>query len=148
VGLKPKPILKDGATRAGLNLKYMKYYLATTTVYKRKPAFLNEEIKNCFEKILLKKEKELKFKIVEFVVMYEHVHLILGLSDKQNISSIMHHIKGSSSRYIFQQTPFLKFDMNSNNFWTRRFHAELLPNRKSLFAAIQYVKNHNKKHGL
>ena len=125
----------------------MRYYLITSTVYKRKPAFLNPEIRRCFERILLKKKDELGFRIVEYVTILEHIHLVLELKPQEDLPKIMQHIKGASSRYIFQEFPDLKMDMESNNFWTRRYYTRLLKDRRALNAAIRYVRGHLGKHG-
>lgn len=49
--------------------------------------------------------------------MPDHVHLLLSIPPKQNISSFMGYLKGKSAMMIFQKHGNLKYKFENCNFW-------------------------------
>jgi len=57
---------------------------------------------------------------------YDHMHLLLRLSDPEDLSSVMHLLKGSSSRTVTLQFPELRAEMGKS-FWQKSFGRRLVP---------------------
>ena len=51
----------------------------------------------------------------------DHVHLLIRLKPKQTLSSAMHRLKGTSSRYMFLRFPELRVDIGHNAFWQKGY---------------------------
>lgn len=49
--------------------------------------------------------------------MPDHVHLLLSIPPKQNISSFMGYLKGKSSMMIFKDHGNLRYKFGNSNFW-------------------------------
>lgn len=75
-------------------------YFITTKVKNGERFFKSERIGNIFIKILNNLQKELKFKIYTWVLMPNHYHLLIGLPENLNLSSLMHRLNGSSANII------------------------------------------------
>ncbi len=73
----------------------------------------------------------------------DHMHLLIGLKDDQDLSWAVKQFKAISSRRIFQEMKMLKQDLRINNFWARRFgFKEICPEK--IQTVIDYVLNQKK----
>ena len=54
--------------------------------------------------------------------MPDHVHLLLSIPPKQNISSFMGYLKGKSAMMIFQKHGNLKYKFGNCNFWSTGYY--------------------------
>src|SRR4051794_37434399 len=57
---------------------------------------------------------------------YDHLHLLVRISDSRNLSSVMHLLKGSSSRTITVHYPELRAEMGKS-FWQKSFGRRIVP---------------------
>ena len=57
---------------------------------------------------------------------YDHLHLLLRVPDAGNLSSVMHLLKGSSSRTVTLNYPELRAEMGKS-FWQKSFRHRLVP---------------------
>lgn len=122
----------------------MKTYFISCPVKKRLPVFLSKKVREICFKSFLNTAKKFKYKLLAFVIMPDHFHLLVGSKDDQG--KTVKNFKGSSARAIFLELPELKIDMRSSNFWPKGYHC-LLVNIKDLNNFIKYIKNNplNKK---
>lgn len=54
--------------------------------------------------------------------MPDHVHLLLLIPPKQNISSLMGYLKGKSSMMIFKDHGNLRYKFRNSNFWATGYY--------------------------
>ena len=73
----------------------------------------------------------------------DHMHLLIGLEEQQDLAWAVKLFKGISSRKIFQEFRFLKQDFRVNNFWARRYGAKEVP-PEGIKTTIKYVLNQKK----
>ena len=60
--------------------------------------------------------------IVEGHLMPDHVHLLLSIPPKMNISSFMGYLKGKSSMMIFKDHANLRYKYGNCNFWATGYY--------------------------
>ena len=60
--------------------------------------------------------------IIEGHMMADHVHLLLSIPPKQNISSFMGYLKGKSSMMIFKEHGNLRYKFGNSNFWATGYY--------------------------
>ena len=60
--------------------------------------------------------------ILEGHMMADHVHLLLSIPPKQNISSFMGYLKGKSSMMIFKDHGNLRYKFGNSNFWATGYY--------------------------
>ena len=60
-----------------------------------------------------------KFRVHDFVVMPDHVHLLVGCDPQFGIHRLVKYLKGTSSRYLRQEFPQLKRRLPS--LWTNSY---------------------------
>jgi putative transposase len=107
-------------------------HFITFSCYQRKPFLASARARNLFVKILGQVRTRYRFKLVGFVLMPEHVHLLLSEPPactpskviqvlKQRVSRAMRGKKRSSSRNQFN-LPFPHEAAEPKRFWQRRFY--------------------------
>ncbi len=86
----------------------------------RKPV-LEGEIAEDVKQLLLDTAKRAGIELLEVESAYDHVHLLVAASEGQTLPSIMHQLKGTSSRLLSLKHPELRFDMGTNSFWQKSY---------------------------
>jgi REP element-mobilizing transposase RayT len=103
----------------------LRYFHVSFSTKGRKPALVDEVgalIRDSFFAIA----KRTGLEVLELMAIEDHVHLLLGLSDQQKLSTAMHDLKGASAHEVFGTFPELRFDMGSNSFWQKGYGARLV----------------------
>ena len=77
-----------------------KFYFITTVTYKRYPYFCHNEFCEIFINNLYISKKIKKFNTYGWVILPDHIHLLLNVIGKHNISQIMQSVKMNASRDI------------------------------------------------
>ena len=77
------------------------HYLTTST-YRRTPVFKSERFKREFIATLAELRAELGFRLLGYVPMPEHFHLLVWPSDRADPSQIMQRLKGRTARSILK----------------------------------------------
>ncbi|HZE22918.1 MAG TPA: transposase [Blattabacteriaceae bacterium] len=83
-----------------------------------------------------------KFKIHDFVVMPNHVHLLMTVSGEMSIEKAVGMIKGKFSYRLQKETGYL------GGIWQRGFSEVRVDNRKSFLAHRDYIEQNPAKAGL
>ena len=60
------------------------------------------------KELILEKQTEYNYKVLDMEVMSDHVHLILDVNPKNGIFSVVSKIKGYTSRILRQEFPIIK----------------------------------------
>lgn len=82
------------------------YHVIFCPKYRRK--VLTSPIDNDLKTLLLPKEKEYKFKVLELEVMPDHVHLLIEVCPQVGIHSVVSKLKGFTSHELRSKYPSLK----------------------------------------
>jgi len=85
------------------------------------------------------------FQLVEFNTWLDHAHLLIFVRIGENLSAVMHQLKGESARRIFLEFDGLKQQTGLNNLWGRRFHADEIP-PEAVEQVQQYIRDQEAIH--
>ena len=93
-----------------------KYHIIFTPKYRRKIIYnkYRESIRDIIKSLCSYKGIE----ILEGHLMPDHVHLLLSIPPKYNVSSVMGYLKGKSSLMIFERHANLKYQFGNRHFWS------------------------------
>jgi putative transposase len=107
-------------------------HFITFSCYQRKPLLGSAHAKNVFVKILGEVRKRHPFLLVAYVLMPEHVHLLVGEPAKGTLSKVMQVLKQRISRALRKRKrrssrgqlrlPFSEEKCEPKRFWQRRFY--------------------------
>lgn len=97
-----------------------KYHLVFIPKYRRKVIYnkLREDIQGYIKDLCKWKGVE----ILEGHMMPDHIHLLLSIPPKTNISSFIGYLKGKSAMMIFERHYELKYKVSTRNFWARGYY--------------------------
>ncbi len=97
-----------------------KYHIIFIPKYRRKVIYnkLRTDIRVYIQDLCRWKGVE----IVEGHLMPDHVHLLLSIPPKMNISSFMGYLKGKSSMMIFKDHANLRYKYGNCNFWATGYY--------------------------
>jgi len=91
------------------------YHIIWSTKYRRK--ILNDNIQNRIKEIILNKQKDWLYEVIEMELMEDHIHLLIDVDPNLGINKIIGRIKGITSNLIRKEFP----EINSKvpTLWTR-----------------------------
>lgn len=99
------------------------------------------------------------FNLIAFVILPDHVHLLIQPGSKITISKIMHCIKRNISRSanIMLQNPHYNTNAGEDDHlrlqgkrdfaWQHSFHDHIIRSDEDLYAHIEYIRYNPEKHG-
>ncbi|MCK4224915.1 MAG: transposase [candidate division Zixibacteria bacterium] len=73
-------------------------HLVTSKTYRSARIFSNENATELFIQTIFETKEKLNFLLIAFVVMPDHIHLMIVPDKRNTISDVMRHIKGRFSR--------------------------------------------------
>lgn len=110
--------------------------LITTNTEGRKPIFRSEAAIQMFLCVIGEVRRDAGLEIFAWVVMPDHVHLVLRASPPLTMGHSMQLIKGRfANRYN-------EFHSRQGRVWQDRYHTRVLTSERAVAAAIEYV-HHN-----
>ena len=92
-----------------------KYHIIFTPKYRR--SVLETPIDSRLKELILEKQEDYGYEIIEMEVMPNHVHLLISIQPDVNIRSMISNLKGYTSRILRQEFPELETRLPS--LWTR-----------------------------
>ena len=107
--------------------------LVTSNTAERTAIFSSDGVARLFIQILHEVRLETDCELLAFVVMPDHVHLVLQCAAPHPIGQVMQLIKGRFSRRYNEMTG------KSGRVWQSRYHERALRGERELFSAIEYV---------
>lgn len=99
--------------------------------------------RDVFLQVLDDVRKQRRFLLAGYVVMPEHVHLLVSEPDTGTPSTIMQLLKQNVSRLLRLETP-----SDDSPFWQRRFYDFNVWTRKKQFEKLHYMHMNPVKRGL
>ena len=131
----------------------------TTSTYRRTQIFNSELFKREFVATLAELRAELGFRLLGYVLMPEHFHLLIWPSEVANPSQIMQRLKGRTARSILKTPreerrhawcarmlrrftlPATVHDEANCRVWQRRFYAMSIWSSKKINEKLDYMHN-------
>lgn len=116
------------------------YHIVFCPKYRRK--VLSPEIAQRLKKLIISKQKEYDFNLIEIEVMLDHVHMLIEVNPKKGIYKVISKIKGYTSNKLRTEFPELKSKLPS--LWTNaRFISTV--GSVSLETVKKYIENQKNK---
>ena len=142
-------------------------YFVTTNTFCRQKIFNNDRGCQLFIKVLADCRNQYKFRLYGYVIMLDHIHLLIMPPQGNNISDVMRHIKGRFAR-TYNQIAADKFrryadgnnKSNGNNpprrrgihprrvIWQKSFYDHIIRNDLDFEEKLNYIHSNPIKHSL
>ena len=142
---------------AGLHRTYGAHHLhfITCSCYQRLPLLNSSKARYCFLKILEQTRQRYRFVVVGYVVMPEHVHLLVTEPEVANPSTVMQVLKQRTARALLpkrkrrgpRQRELFGDDMR-RTFWQARFYDFNVWTTKKRIEKLRYTHCNPVKRGL
>ena len=140
-------------------LRLHRYYGAgylhfiTTSCYQRRPFLASAMSRDLFLEVLEHTRRLYRFVIKGYVVMPEHVHLLMAEPERGNPSTIMQVLKHSFARKLIRAAPpFAKFEgwepHSERHVWTPRFYDFVVFTDDKKVEKLRYIHRNPVKRGL
>ena len=141
-------------------------HFLTTSTYGRVRLFDSPKFRQQFVTTLAALRQELGFRIVGYVLMAEHFHLLLGPSEKANTTVILQKLEGHMAKYILRTLhqnrqhawctrmlerltlPPTVHDEAHYRVWQRRFYDLTVWSEKTRLEKLTYMHSNPVKRGL
>jgi putative transposase len=132
-------------------------HFITCSCYRRLPLLRSTRAKNVFASILAEVRAGYGFALVGYVVMPEHVHLLIGEPARGTPSTVMQVLKQRVShrlrrkRHASAAQTRLRFDRSDDSlprFWQLRFHDFNVWSHKKRVEKLEYMHLNPVKRGL
>ena len=116
--------------------------LITTNIESRRPVFAATETVKLLLQVTAEVRSEARFQLLAFVVMPDHIHLVLATPPNLTPGRVMGLMKGRFSNRYNRATG------RRGSLWQSRYHERALRSERELIAAIEYVHNNPVKAGI
>ena len=113
-----------------------KYHIIFTPKYRR--PVLESPIDSRLKELILEKQDEYGYEIIEMEVMSDHVHLLISIPPDKAIRTLISNIKGYTARILREEFPELKTRLPS--LWTRSMFVASVGS-VSLETVKKYIEN-------
>jgi putative transposase len=91
---------------------------------KRRKWLLQGDIGHAARELMIQVAAEKGINLIECESMVDHVHLLIEVADRDELSRAMNLLKGATSRRLFEQFPDLRLDAGVSSFWQHRYGAK------------------------
>ena len=142
---------------AGLHRTYGAHHLhfITCSCYQRLPLLNSSKDRDCFLKILEQTRQRYRFVVVGYVVMPEHVHLLLTEPEVGSPSTVMQVVKQRTAQALLPKRkhrdprqPELFAEETRRAFWQARFYDFNVWTTKKRIEKLRYMHRNPVKGGL
>ena len=83
------------------------------------------------------------WEIHELNIRKDHIHMLIQINPRESVASVVHLLKGGSSRVIRQKYPELEEFLWGDSFWCDGYFAESV-GKKSEKIIKEYIINQNR----
>ena len=118
-----------------------KYHVVWIPKYRKKKIFsaLRTRLGDIFHDLAAQKES----KIVEGLMMPDHVHMLISIPPKYAVSHVVGYIKGKSAIYIARNFFGKQRNFVGESFWARGFYVSTVGLDENIIR--EYIKNQEKE---
>jgi putative transposase len=150
----PHPSLSKGAGVRPVRNPLVRYYgrgdlhFVTFSCYRRKPYLGTRRARDRFLRILDQVRARWEFPLIGYVVMPEHIHLLMGEPRKGDPSKVLQVLKQKTSRILRAKRRrsagqlslrFADAQVESGHFWQRRFYDFNVWSARKLQEKLDYM---------
>ena len=114
----------------------------TFSTLKKKTILKDPKIANVVQQVLLDLENERKLKLLEYVIMPDHIHLLISERGGYSFENILRLFKTKSSKEIN------KIRNTKGRNWERRYFDRIIRSEDEYRKAIKYIRYNPIKKGL
>ena len=132
-------------------------HFITTSCYQRRPLLASPRNRDLFVRVLEQVRRRYRFVVVGYVVMPEHVHLLLSEPERGNPSVVMQAIKQGFARRMLarlrvkshtQQLSLWAAPLEQGHIWQARFYDFVVFTDKKRVEKLRYMHRNPVKRGL
>ena len=127
-------------------------HFITFTCYRRQSLLSTPDTRDAFLRILERTRLRYDFLFYGFVVMPNHVHLLISEPKQGTIATVIQSLKVASFRYqkthICQKMADMGHEAAGSPFWQRRYYDRNIRDHEEFIAALKYIHRNPVKRGL
>jgi putative transposase len=131
-------------------------HFITCSCYRRQPILGEPRDRDCFLQIFEQVRRRYQIIVVGYVVMPEHIHLLISEPDRGSVSIVMQVLKQRFARKILRdlrtrgtlQQPSLCEAMEDAHIWQKRFYDFVVLSEKKKLEKLRYIHRNPVKRGL
>jgi putative transposase len=132
-------------------------HFITCSCYRRRPLFGTRHARDVFLRILEQVRSKYKFEVVGYVVMPEHLHILIGEPEKGTPSTVLQVLKQAVARRLLKpghkrrHQPTLGREQTSDrkrHFWQVRFYDFNVYSNEKVVEKLRYMHRNPVKRGL
>jgi REP-associated tyrosine transposase len=119
-------------------------HFVTFSCYRRQPFFHDSQTYDLFLLCLERMRQHFQMLVYGYVVMPEHVHLLLSEPEKDTLADALHFLKLSITKRLRSQVSAQKTGANlvhhiSGSFWQRRYYDRNVRDDEEFISALKYI---------
>jgi putative transposase len=114
-------------------------HFVTFCCYHRRPLFTTDNSKHIFESALVRVRGKFGLRVFAYVVMPEHVHLLLSETQQQTLADALKSLKQGVSRRLIG---------DAEHFWQKRYYDFNVRNHAQFVEKLHYIHQNPVKRGL
>jgi putative transposase len=114
-------------------------HFITFSCYHRRPMLTTEISRRLFESALERVRRNFQLRVYAYVVMPEHVHLLLSEPQRAKLADALKSLKQSASRRLIG---------NAEHFWQKRYYDFNIRNHPQFVEKIRYIHRNPVNRGL
>src|SRR5271170_2240851 len=114
-------------------------HFITFSCYHRRPLFQTDESKTIFEIALDRIRQKFNLRVYAYVVMPEHVHLLLSEPEQGLLAEALKSLKQGVSRHLLDET---------EHFWQKRYYDFNVCNTHQFSEKLRYIHRNPIRRGL
>ena len=119
-------------------------HFVTFSCYRRQPHFVAPEVFDLFVHCLENMRRRFELCVYGYVVMPEHVHLLLSEPPRSKLAEAIHYLKLSFAKRLRGQRP----EEKSGIFWQKRYYDRNVRNYREFTVKLRYLHRNPVKRGL
>lgn len=130
-------------------------HFVTTKTHHNVKIFNKEENTELFLRVLFEVRQKLNFSLIGFVIMPDHLHLMVVPDRRNTISDVMRHLKGRFARLYNKSRRINSADYGKKvivdrtgnlspsraNIWQESFYDHVIRNEQELLEKLNYIHN-------
>jgi putative transposase len=118
-------------------------HFVTFTCYHRRPNFSSPDVYDLFLDVLERMRRRFSMCVYGYVVMPEHIHLLLSEPDVGLLADAIHCLKLSSAKRLICTGNF-----PAGAFWQKRYHDRNVRDAREFTEKLRYIHRNPVKRGL
>jgi len=119
-------------------------HFVTFSCYRRQPFFATPELFDHFVRSLEDMRRRFELRVYGYVVMPEHVHLLLGEPPRAKLAEAIHYLKLSFSKRVRS----LRSAGEPGTFWQKRYYDRNVRNYREFTVKLRYLHRNPAQRGL